>query len=370
MPKSEKTLRVVIATPLGPKGQGGMDRLTDLIVETFDSRPDTGIHVVPLTTRGQRSIYLGAFVFAHAMARFWFAARRGEVDLLHLNVAAGGSVYRKLILAQIARQSAIPYVVHLHGSRFHQFWASAGPRSRRAIEKLFAESEHTIVLGQFWERLVGDHLPKIRDKITILPNATKSVTSAEMPKGESVRITFLGQLGERKGTFHLIEALARLKSLGHWSATIAGNGEVEKCRALADSLEIADRVKMPGWLDPAGVDELLRRTDIFVLPSTAENLPMAILESFAFGIAVVATPVGAVPEVIDHGRNGLIVPVGDVDALAAALRSLIEDPELRSRLGQAARRDHARHYDVGIYVTRLAAIWRRAALRSGLSPSG
>ena len=84
---------------------------------------------------------------------------------------------------------------------------------------------------------------------------------------------------------------------------------------------------------------MLSHTDVFVLPSTAENLPMAIIEAFAFGIAVVATPVGAIPELIDHERNGLIVPVGDVKALADALRALIVDFELRGRLGNAAHRE-------------------------------
>lgn len=93
---SPKKLRVVVGTPFGHKGRGGMDRLTDLIVETLKSQPDLGIEAKSLTTRGQRSVVAGLFVFAYALLRFWLALRRGQVDLLHLNVAAGGSVYRSL----------------------------------------------------------------------------------------------------------------------------------------------------------------------------------------------------------------------------------------------------------------------------------
>jgi glycosyltransferase involved in cell wall biosynthesis len=88
---------------------------------------------------------------------------------------------------------------------------------------------------------------------------------------------------------------------------------------------------------------------------------MAILEAFAFGIAVVATPVGAIPELIDNERNGLIVPVGDSPALATALRKLIENSELRKRLGQSARSDHEKYYDAKSYIRKLAAIWRNSA---------
>lgn len=355
-------LRVVIGTPFGPKGRGGMDRLTDLIVETLKSRPDLAIEAVSLTTRGQRGLVIGFFVFVHAVARFSLALRFGNVDLLHLNVAAGGSVYRKLILAKLARASGVPYVVHLHGSRFREFWASASPRSRRAIEMLFVESKHIIVLGQSWEQLVSDHLPEVKCKITILRNATKSAAKSAanlaINNGAPVQVTFLGQLGERKGIFSLIEALGRLGSKGNWRATLGGDGEVEKCRALIADLGIANKVNIPGWIDGVGVDGILQQTDVFVLPSTAENLPMAIIEAFAYGIPVVATPVGAIPEMVHHERNGFIVPVGDADALAATLGRLIEDKGLRSSLGNAARLDHQQHYDINIYINKLAVLWR------------
>ena len=87
---------------------------------------------------------------------------------------------------------------------------------------------------------------------------------------------------------------------------------------------------------------------------------MAILEAFAWGVAVIATPVGSVPEVVEHNHNGLIVPVGDVAELTQALRRLIADPDLRRSLGEAARRDHTRWYDINGYLPRLVAVWRNA----------
>src|SRR5204863_6670367 len=99
----------------------------------------------------------------------------------------------------------------------------------------------------------------------------------------------------------------------------------------------------------------------FVLPSFAENLPMSILEAFACGIAVIATPVGAVTDVITHETTGLLVPPGDVDALTDALRRLIADGKLREALGAAAKRDHAQYYEIGAYTSQLTAIWLKAA---------
>jgi glycosyltransferase involved in cell wall biosynthesis len=358
----EKVLRVFLATPFGSNGRGGIDRLTDLMVAGLEERKELGIDPRRLVTRGQGNLFLASFVFARALAQFWLSARRGEVDLLHINLASSGSAYRKLILAAMARRLGIPYVIHLHSGRFDQFWRTAGPRLAQAIDEAFANASAIIVLGQYWASIVGERVPGGRGKIIVLANATRPSQGDCVPASDDrVRITFLGKIGPNKGTQQLIEALAALKHRNNWTATICGNGTVEESRDLAEKLGIAGRTVFPGWVDEPATVEQLRGTDIFVLPSFSEGLPMSILEAFAWGIAVVATPVGSVPEVIEHESNGLIVPVGDVPALTQALQRLIEDGALRRALGNAARRDHAARFDINVYIPRLAAVWRAAS---------
>jgi glycosyltransferase involved in cell wall biosynthesis len=357
-------LQVVIATPFGEGQRGGIDRLMDLMIATLRQRPELQLQTRRLVTRGPGSLAGAPFTFARALAELYRAKRRGEIDVLHINLAAGGSACRKAVLGRAARSLGIPYVVHLHGSRFHQFWPTASDYWARAVDRFFIESAEIIVLGRFWENLIVSRLPGVKSKITILANATApaapAVSGCEAADGR-VHISFLGELGARKGTPQLVEALSLLATRQDWRATIAGNGDVEQTRMRAGERGIAGRLDIPGWLDAAGVNRVLGTTDIFVLPSFAENLPMAILEAFARGIAVVATPVGAVPEVVDHGRNGLIVKTGDAGELAAALELLISDGELRRRLGATARQDHARRFEIGGYLTEMATIWRRAA---------
>jgi glycosyltransferase involved in cell wall biosynthesis len=356
----DRKLRVVIATPFGAQQRGGIDRLVDLIVGAIESKPDGDILVSRLVTRGTGKLVWAPFVFARALVQFYIAARRGDVDLLHINLAAGGSAYRKAFLARLAQHLGVPYVVHLHGSRFDKFWPSLGAISRRMLVPFFNDSGGVIVLGQYWAQFVADHIPTARQKIIILPNATAPAKSArEAAKDGRVQVSFLGELGPRKGTPQLLDALGQLAGRRDWHATIAGNGQLQQMRLQAQKLGISDRVDIPGLLNASEVDAVLRRTDIFVLPSFAENLPMSILEAFAYGIPVIATPVGAVTEVVTHERNGLVVPTGDVSALGSALRRLIEDEELRRTMGAAAQRDHAGRYEIGGYVSRLMAIWRR-----------
>ena len=359
---SEVDLQVLIATPFGEHERGGIDRLMDLLVDTVHQHPELKVWTKRLVTRGPGSLLRAPLTFARAVDEFCTAKRRREVNVLHINLAAGGSAYRKAVLGRIAQRLGIPYVVHLHGSRFHQFWPSAGAYWAHAVDRLFAESAEIIVLGRFWEDLIVRRLPDVKNKITVLPNATAPAdTHQYMGANAPVHVSFLGELGPRKGTPQLIEALGRLASRNDWNATVAGNGDVDRTRAHVLRLGLSDRVEVPGWLDSVEVKKVLGRTDIFVLPSFAENLPMAILEAFARGIAVIATPVGAVPEVVDHGRNGLIVQVGDVAELADALARLISNRCLRRTLGANAKLDHSQRYNIGSYVSEIVRIWRRAA---------
>ena len=364
-----RTIRVVVATPLGHAGRGGIDRLNDAIFETIEARSQLHIHLDRLVTRGKGSLFEAQFVFAYALLRLALMRLRGQVDALHIHLSDRGSSYRKAVVGRVAEYLRIPYVVHLHGAIFEEFWSAAPPIVARAINRLFEQSERIVVLGQHWADVVCGQLPQVAPKTTILPNVTRTRQRGHVPdKDGRIRITFLGELGARKGTPQLIDALSLLANHPEWTATIAGNGSVDESRIRLRSLAIDGRVSIPGWLDSTATDELLCQTDILVLPSFAEGLPMVILEAFAHAIPVVATPVGAIPEVIEDGRNGLLVPVGNVSALAAALERLIGDPELRRTLGQAAKRDHTQRYDIDSYVDQLAAIWRQSlAHRTKLS---
>jgi glycosyltransferase involved in cell wall biosynthesis len=367
--EEEEMLQVFLATPFGANGRGGIDRLTDLMVASLEGRKELGINPVRLVTRGQSSLLHASFVFAQALTQFWLAARSGQVDLLHINLASSGSAYRKLMLAALARHLGVPYVIHLHSGRFDQFWRTAGPRLAAMIDKSFGGAGAVIVLGKYWARVVCERVPAVQSKTFVLANATAPSVGSFVPASDGrARITFLGKIGPNKGTRQLIEALAALKHRSDWTAIICGNGAVEESRDLAGRLGIADRALFPGWLDDRATAEQLRNTDIFVLPSFSEGLPMSILEAFARGIAVVATPVGSVPEVIEHERNGLLVPVGNVPALTLALERLISDSALRRALGCAAQLDHAARFDINVYMPRLAAIWRAASAPPGVVP--
>lgn len=355
-------LRVLLATPYGQDGMGGIDRLNDAIADGFNNHPVLPrIQCTRLVTRGKGSLWAAQAVFAAALARLTFLAARREVDLLHIHLSVRGSSYRKAVLARLARTLRIPYVVHLHGTDYKEFWESTNPVLRSELSRMIAGSARFIVLGDFWARVMRDLQPELAQKIVVLPNATAAATPPQDSRDRAApQITFLGQLGQRKGSSDLLQALSRLQHLPGWTATLAGDGPIAETQQLVRQLGLHGRVRVPGWVGTAERTSLLQASDMLVLPSYAENLPMVILEAFAHGVPVISTPVGAIPEVVVPERNGLLVKPGDVEGLASAIERLLNDASLRQRMADAARRDHAEKYEMNDYLRRLSDLWRAA----------
>ena len=357
---SADALHVLVATPLGEGGHGGIDRVVDEVRHQVTLTQPPNLDVCYITTRGNHHITLAPFYLANALARIAIRRLAGRLDLLHVNLSSHGSTVRKVVLCRVARLLGIPYVIHLHGSRFRQFLEGAGSRGTAEIVAMFQGAARIIVLGAVWRAFIAEHIPNVVDRIDVLPNATRAPAAIAARRAGPVRILFLGRVGPRKGIDQLLQAFGKLAGVSGWTGAIAGDGAVEQARETIKRSGLENRVAVTGWLGPAAVANLLAEAHILVLPSFDENLPMSVIEAMGYGLAVVATPVGSVADIVVDGETGLLVPVGDADGLAAALERLIGDPDLRERLGRQARAFHHAHLHIDSYLPRLVGIWRSA----------
>ncbi|MFK4722746.1 glycosyltransferase involved in cell wall biosynthesis [Bradyrhizobium niftali] len=362
--QSVSCLNVVVVTPLGEGGRGGIDRMMDAIRQRFRECPRADVSLQFVVSRGA-NIYASPIALVWALLRIlWLHAWQG-IDLIHINLSANASTYRKIAIAAVASLLRIPYIVHLHSGEFGRFWESCNRVTRRHIETLFARAEAVIVLGQVWSDLVVGKLPELSGRTVIMPNSTKARRRTFHPNGP-VKILFLGRLCEAKGIGNLLDSFEMIQHRNDWQAILAGDGAVAETRMLVERLGLSQRVKVPGWLDDVSVAAELQAADILVLPSWVENLPMCVVEAFAHGLAVVCTPVGALPEIVEHEKTGLLVPMNNAPALASALERLLSSPALRTSLGLRARALHASRFEINAYVDRLVGVWRGASRpRSG-----
>ena len=125
---------------------------------------------------------------------------------------------------------------------------------------------------------------------------------------------------------------------------------------LARELNISNRTKFLGYQSPEQVRDLLKRTDVFVLSSFAEGLPVVLMEAMAAGVPVVATHIAGIPELVEDGHNGLLVPPGSAGATAEAIRRLLNDANLRNRFAIAGREKVKQEFNVQAESRWLAAI--------------
>lgn len=359
--KHGPTTNVLVATPLGLGGHGGIDRLMDAVRGEVKDGRIGDCRVRFGATRGALGLALSPLYLTAFLCRMAALKAAGRVDLLHVNLSSHGSTTRKLLVCRVARMLAIPYVVHLHGSRYRAYFDRARPATQAAIGRMLEEARRVIVLGRVWRDFITERVPEARERIVLLPNASPAIEPAGEAAGDLVRILFLGRLGARKGVPELLDALAELDDLPTWAAVIAGDGAVAETRARVSALGLACRVAVPGWVDADRAARLLAASDVLALPSHDENLPLSVIEAMSAGLAVVATPVGAVEDIVTNGETGLLVPAGDSARLAEALRRLVTDAGLRARLGAAARDFHRCHLEIGGYARRLAALWAEAA---------
>jgi len=353
--------RVWVLTPRGFGGTGGVDRLMDSLRPLLAG--DRHMNVRFLTTRGA-SRWLSPLVTFRAILRLATACALHRCDLIHVNLGSHGSCYRKLLLLAAPRRLGTPYLLHLHGSAFEGFWSGASPRMQRRIDRLFQDAAQVVVLGEGGRALLARRLPGMG--AVVLPNAAPPLARDPERASTPVQILFLGELGPRKGAAVLIEALGRLNAQAPWRAVLAGDGDVQALRRRAAALDLLNRVEVLGWAEPPTVEVLLARSHILALPSFEETLPMAVIEAFGAGLAVVATPVGAVPEIVIDGQTGLLVPPGEAAALACALQRLVDTPALRRRLGAAGAALHSRRLSIGPYASRLQALWRQSLINPRL----
>ncbi|PTL84270.1 glycosyltransferase family 4 protein [Vitiosangium sp. GDMCC 1.1324] len=172
----------------------------------------------------------------------------------------------------------------------------------------------------------------------------------ERQPGGPVELITVANLVENKGVHHLLRALGRLCT-PKVRLRVVGDGPAQRSlRALAMELGIQHQTEFLGLR--SDVHELLGTSDICIQPTLMEAFGLTIAEAMACGCAVVASQVGGVPELIDHGRNGLLVPPGDEVGLARALELLLSDPVLRYQLGHAARQTACELFDLSRTVKR------------------
>jgi len=305
-----------------------------------------------LNTTNDRDKQPGAATMANvrlALRHTWAVWRRARrVHLVHLNLAPAPvlPLLRAIALSLAARLGGARVILHAHTGRLE---ACLHSRLYRLLFPLALRVADRVVVVSRPAELVAR---QFGGNVVRLENGVDPIEfEADVRGTDPVLLVFVGTVCERKGLIDLRDALVRL---GQCEGTgrslrvvLAGDGAQEGPGAferVKEAYRGMPGVEFPGRLSRQAIVHLLEEANIFCLPSHWEGFPLSLLEAMAAGVAVIATSVGDVSEMLDGGRAGVLVPAHDVDRLAGAIHRLAMDPVERYRLGSTARARVEAHY--------------------------
>lgn len=280
-------------------------------------------------------------------------------DLVHIHLSEKLTIKRKLFFFQFAKLLKKKIIIH-----FHAFSPETTINGSCAnlYRRVFSGADAVVVLSNYWKEKVNAEF-HLGEKVRVIYNPCGSIEYVEKYK-KTNSILYAGALNQRKGYADLIRAFAVIgKQHPDWCLRLAGNGELEKARELSKSLDIDNQVEILGWVNGAQKDKVYKEATIFCLPSYAEGFPMAVLDAWTYGLPVITTPVGGIPDVAEDGKNMLLFKPGDIKKLAECLEVMIDDKKLRDRITIESGNLYKTVFNIDVINRQIGALY--AELLSG-----
>lgn len=327
--------RIGLVGPLPPPS-GGMANQCEQLVRLLQLE---GVVVELVRTNspyqphwvGRLPVVRAIFRLVPYLADLWTVA--GRVQVMHVLANSGWAWHLFVAPAVlIARVRAVPVIVNYRGGNAASFFAQAPGYVLSMLANVSMRVTPSVFLQRVFSRhrLRAEVIPNIIDLSRFTLTPLRSI-------GDSPHIIVTRNLESIYDIPTAIRAFVPIKKVfARAKLTIAGSGpELANLQALVLKLQLKDSVRFAGRIDNASIPALYASADCMVNPSTVDNMPISILEAFASGVPVVSTCAGGIPDVVQHGVSGLLVPIGDDEAMAREVLRILQNREIALGLRQA-----------------------------------
>jgi glycosyltransferase involved in cell wall biosynthesis len=260
-------------------------------------------------------------------------------------------------------------IIHVHATSFEDFYKNGNLIMRSIIRKILKVADEVIVLSPnscvFFRRIVPSCKLSVISNAAEIPDLSLGEKSSGKANPEGVRVLFVGgEEAKRKGFFDVLKAIPlvteRYGSNIHF--LFVGKYDEEKRRIINEAEMHFHCLEYMGFLEKDEMHEVRQTSDIYVLPSYAEGLPIALLEAMAAGLPVVSTRVGSISEVVEEGVNGFLIEPGDHEALAQRIVLLAKNQKLRQLMSKANIEKIRKFYSLENAMKNLNEIYSRVIL--------
>jgi glycosyltransferase involved in cell wall biosynthesis len=368
---TNKKTAILFIGPVAPPVGGMTISLNNLLSSGLKDKYD--LYVLDITgcraRRKKTTILQGVFYQINLICKLVYILLTKNPRIVHVQMASFFYFYRRSIDIIICRIFGKKVIFHLRGASFIDFYKKSSAIKQWMIRMVLAASNRVIALSDYWKDFLSTIV--IRDKISVVPNG---VVLAEfriekdrrcelgIPSGSIVTI-FIGPIGKRKGAFDVLDAIPKVIPIVEniiflFCGTGELTGEMEAFKELIKEERFHKYVRYVEHITGQQLRDMYLASDIFVLPSYAENLPNSMLEAMAAGLPVVVSDVGAIPEIVTDGTNGFMIRAGDVKAIAEKIVSLATDRELRNSMSKRNLELIKEKYDMPIIAAKIDNIYR------------
>lgn len=290
-------------------------------------------------------------IFFIAIIRFFYKMIfNNKIAIIHIHSSSGMSFFRKFcffFLGKYVFRKKIIY--HIHSGRFDSFYENSNYIVKKMIQLTMSKSDSIVSVSKSWEKYFKNKFNP-RRSITI-PNIIDYPKDINVYKlDDKINILYLGLIAEAKGIFDLMELIRvnKNKYNNRVKFRIGGLGKTEELLQIIKDNNLSNIVEYIGWVDGENKIKELIKSDIFILPSYSEGLPISILEAMSYRNAIIASDVGGIPEIVFDKSNGILIKPGAINELENAIDYLINSPYIIQEYAEESVKLVEKHLPINV----------------------
>lgn len=356
----EKDVRTINLLMVGSDStvRGGISSVIKQMLD-YNWPNDMKIYFVPTHIEGSRIKKF--YYYLNSLFKILYYYLFKKIDIIHIHLSYNGSFFRKYILFLLSKIIKVRVIIHLHGSEFQQFYERSNNVVKKLIQHLFKGSNVTLVLGEEWNARIKKIEPTTNT--LILRNAVSIPPCIVENNKKEFKILFLGTLIERKGIFDLLIAMKELNEkqvLSQYNVQLIIGGvgkEEEKIKKYINEHDLCEYINLVGWVDGEKKKKLLEESQLLILPSYNEGLPIAILEGISYGLPIIATNVGSISEAIIDYHNGFLIQPGNPLDIEKSIINIISNLDLWRKMSFNSKKLALEKFDEKIFFIELRKLY-------------
>lgn len=284
-------------------------------------------------SKGEKCISSYLLLLFHPFAMLINFILHPNIQIVHIHTPSYKPFFYSTITAKIARLFKKKVLIHIHGGGFKEYYA----KHKTFVRKELNNMDGVIVLSETWKHFFSDSIGL--NNVHVINNVIPipSISNNYIKEKQKVNLLFLGFIYKEKGIFDLIDVI---KSNHDYfkDRLILHIGGIElkgnQLETIITTNKLNDTITLHGWVNEKEKNNLFNISDIYILPSYKEGLPMSIIEAMSYGLPIISTKVGGIPDLIADKKNGYLFTPGDKKEMFKHIKSLIENEQLRKSMGE------------------------------------